>query len=98
MSTHISSWHARGICQSWSPQETTLLWLILSQYPGIDGPEGTHLLVLECVQSGVKFLLLDAQIIHLVKLLGVFFRLHHQLPAHLGDLFLPGKEGGTRAK
>lgn len=58
------------------------------------GWKGTHLLVLECVQPGIEFLLLDVQIIHLVKLFGVLFRFHHQFPPHLSNLILPGKEGG----
>lgn len=58
------------------------------------GRKGTHLLVLECVQPGIKFLLLEAQVVHLVKLFGVLLRLHHQVPAHLSNLFLPRWEGG----
>lgn len=57
--------------------------------------KGTHLLILERVQPGIQFLLLDAQVVHLVQLPGVFLRLHHQLPPHLSNLFLPGKEGGA---
>ena len=55
--------------------------------------ESTYLLVLESVQPGIKFLLLEAQVVHLVKLFGVFLRLHHQVPAHLSDLLLPRREG-----
>lgn len=56
------------------------------------GRRAAYLLVLERVQPRIKLLLFNTQIVHLVELSGMFFRLHHQFPAHLSNLFLPGQE------